>query len=245
MRPYTTTTPKPLLPLERDGSSMLDYSIKTLTRQNFVDIFINYSYGLSLFESLVKKYKQNANIHLLDDRSVIGQGGIILGNLPVFDKFDCLLCLNGDTFVNVDFKALVDSSELDKCLFLSDPSIKKAKPYLLLDKTDRLIGYESPSRGDYYFYSGVSEDDLLKKANYLGVTLIPTGFLKSMVLDTDFMGLFGRDDLFERLSVRGSWAYPTEDANTKNFLSMDTCEEYERILENNDCSRPVLHTKIE
>ncbi len=244
LRPHTLSTPKPLLPLENDGSCMLDYSVRELMRQGFVDIFINYSYGLNLFEDVIKRYHQEANITLLDDLSVLGQGGIILKYSSSFKDYDYLLCLNGDTFVDTNLTNFVERGSFEKCLILSDSSIEKAKSYLLIDDCNRVIGYQSPTRGDYYFYPGVSKNDLFGKVNYLGVSLIPVKTLSNVLLDTGFMGLFGRDDLFERFFVRGVSTYPSRDVNIRKFLSMDTCEEYERILEDNGCTRPILHPKI-
>ena len=242
LQPYTLQIPKPLLPIDLDNSCMLSRTLDAVVAQKLSDFFINYSYGKEAFERIVNRYTDRAKITLINDENILGQGGILLENRSMLMKYDYILCLNGDTFVHIDYENLLVKNLSDSSLFLSDPKEEKAKPNLFMNKFGQLIGYESPSRGDSYFYRGVNSSELFSKKNYLGVALIPTRSLQNIYYGGDFLGLFGRDDLFERMFVKGFYTKSFENVVIDKFITMDTCEEYERILKENGCTRPILHS---
>lgn len=242
LQPYTLQIPKPLLPIDSDNSCMLSRTLDAIVAQKLSDIFINYSYGKEAFEKVVNRYTDRAKITLINDENILGQGGILLESRFMLMKYDYILCLNGDTFVRTDYEKLLEKNLNNLSLFLSDRKEGKAKPNLFMNELAQLIGYESPTRGDSYFYSGVRPADLFSKKNYLGVALIPTRFLQDINYNGNFLGFFGRDDLFERMFVKGFYTKSFENVVIKEFITMDTCEEYERILKENGCTRPVLHS---
>gem|GEM_PF-1248839 len=243
LQPYTTDTPKPLLPLDDSGESMLDHIIKQLTLWGIGEACINYSYGKDKFQKLLAKHSNQINIKLINDEEIVGQGGILLKTLNDLKNYDAVLCLNGDTYVDLDHGKLIKELNLNSISFLSNNAYEKAKPYLLLDSNNRLVGYQSPTREDFYFFKSVPNTKEFKKVNYLGLCVIPTKPLLTVNYDGEVLGLFGRDDLFERLYDHGVYSSPLENIGIKDFLSIDTCEEYERILKKNGSTRPILHTK--
>ncbi len=151
-----------------------------------------------------------------------------------------ILCLNGDTYIDLDYGNLIKSTDITAAHFLSDLVVEKAKPYLLVDKKDNIIGYQSPTRGDLYFYPGIEATKPARKLNYLGVISIPTKLLSGIPYDGSFLGFFGRDDLMERLYLKSCVTVPFTDVAVNEFISIDTCEEYERILKENGYTRPIL-----
>ena len=241
LQPYTLRVPKPLLPIDSDNSCMLDRILNAVVTEHLNDVFINYSYGKEAFEKVVNKYTGRAKVTLINDESILGQGGILLESRSMLMKYDYILCLNGDTFVRTDYENLLVKNLSDFSLFLSDSKEEKAKPNLFMNEFGQLVGYESPSRGDSYFYRGVTSSELFSKKNYLGVALIPTKSLQDIDYGGDFLGFFGRDDLFERMFVKGFYTKSFESVIVDKFITMDTCEEYERILKENGCTRPILH----
>jgi ADP-glucose pyrophosphorylase len=242
LQPYTLETPKPLLPIDNQGGCILSCILENLIGQEIREVFINYSYGKDYFVKLAANYRQKIRITLIPDEQVLGQGGILIQNRELLKNYDAVLCLNGDTLVELNYNHLIKLHDLTKSYFLSDTSVEKAKPYLLLDDGGNLIGYQSPTRDDLYFYPSISADRLKEKVNYLGVILIPTNFLVDLTFDGNFLGLFGRDDLTERLYLKGRFTRPFANVTVEAFISMDTCEEYERILQENGHTRPILRS---
>lgn len=243
LQPYTADTPKPLLPLNDAGDCMLDRIVKQLVLWGIEEAYINYSYSKEKFQKLVARHSRQLSIKLVNDEQVVGQGGILLKTLDDLRNYDAILCLNGDTYVDLDHEKLLEELDLNAISFLSDNDFDKAKPYLLLDSSDRLVGYQSPTRDDLYFFKSAHNNKEYRKVNYLGLCIIPIKPLLNIEYDGIFLGLFGRDDLFERLYDRGIYASPLKNVAIKGFLSIDTCEEYERLLKNNVSTRPILHTK--
>jgi len=241
LQPHTLQIPKPLLPVCDDGSCMLSKTLDVVIKNGLHDVIINYSYGGLLFSKLIKTYENKISCNLIDDRNVLGQGGILLKVRHLLKEYDRILCLNGDTFVDTDYADISERASDNHSVFLSNLHEEKIKPYLLLDTLGRLIGYQSPTRGDYYFYPGVAPSDLKDTQNYLGVLVTPVKPLLDVSYDNTFLGFFGRDDLFERLYLKGSYITSYTDSHIKEFMSMDTCEDYERILKENGCTKPVLH----
>lgn len=221
---------------------MLDRIIKQLTLWGIGETCINYSYGKGKFLKLVAEHSSLINIKLINDEEIVGQGGILLKTLNDLKNYDAVLCLNGDTYVDLDHGKLLEGLDLNSISFLSNNAFDKAKPYLLLDSSDRLIGYQSPTRDDLYFFKLAHNNKEFRKVNYLGLCVIPIKPLLNIKYDGTFLGLFGRDDLFELLYDRGIYASPLKNVAIKDFLSIDTCEEYERLLKNNGSTRPILHT---
>lgn len=243
LQPYTIDTPKPLLPLNDVGDSMLDYILEQLVLWGIEEAYINYSYGKDKFQKLIAKHSSRLSIKLVNDEQIVGQGGILLKTVNDLKNYDAILCLNGDTYIDLDHGKLIEELDLNAISFLSDNAFDKAKPYLLLNPKNRLVGYQSPTRDDLYFFKSVQNTQGFKKVNYLGLCVVPVDPLLDIKYDGTFLGLFGRDDLFERLYERGVYASPLKNIAIKDFLSIDTCEEYERLLKKNGSARSILHTK--
>jgi len=229
LAPLTDATPKPLLPLNAD-LSMLDLILCRLITDGFEEAFVNYSYRLDLFEKVKSKYEEKICIHLVEDTSVLGHGGILLKVASLFADTGFVLGINGDTYAGYNLDTLKDAVNplTDVCIFCDD-SLEELPKTLLVSKTQDLLGILKKD-GSPYFYSNTPKNPEIIYRNNPGMCVVSTHALKSACnsYDNSFLGFFGENDLFEKLS---GMKYKVKVANMKysEYFSMNTPKDYSRL----------------
>jgi NDP-sugar pyrophosphorylase family protein len=96
--------PKPLIPIQ--GKPFLEHQLEQLRTQGFHDFVLCVSYRA---EQIVDHFQDGAawgvRIHYSYEREPLGTAGALRYSAPYW-KGTCLV-LNGDTFINADFRALI------------------------------------------------------------------------------------------------------------------------------------------
>lgn len=104
LRPYTTTFPKPLMPV--GGRPIIEIIIKQLKKKGIEDLIISVSHLRELIMAFLNNgSKWGVNIkYALEEQPLGTAGGLGLFKEELKDTF---LMINGDTLTNLDFSRLV------------------------------------------------------------------------------------------------------------------------------------------
>lgn len=221
LRPLTHELPKPLIPVQGD-KTIIDLIIDELIRNGFKRALINYSYGKEYYLELQKRYAATITLELVDDHSVCGQGGILIKEREALQKYDTVLCLNGDTIIICDIAALIKRSKKTEAVLLTDNALP-VHPNLLCDPDGVICGRESALRtGKEVWYK--PQPATVTTHNYLGVALFPTQALQTVNLTGEFMGFFGAGELVDQLTKHHLVLKVTQ-VPVDLFLTANTVEE--------------------
>lgn len=225
LRPLTEKTPKPLLEII-NSNSLIDFTIESLFEADITDLFINYSYGEDLFKEKLEKYKTKFNISLWKEEEPMGQGGTILKNIASLNKYNRVLCSNGDTFAKYNRNDFLNkhNSSNSSLTILSDNS-KDLPRDILVSFSNEIKGCRLNNKP--YLYKNTLLK-FFKRINYLGEFIFNPNDIPKKDFTQEFRGLFGSDDLIDILSKEGrkSKAFSQK---IEYFLSMNTIEEYENV----------------
>lgn len=112
LRPITDTCPKPLVKV--GGKELLVWHIEKLKQVGITDILINSAY---LSEKIVDFIGDGSKFGVKVTHSVEGASGLetaggIIKALPFFEGKDFLV-VNGDTFINADYKQFLEPLETE------------------------------------------------------------------------------------------------------------------------------------
>jgi NDP-sugar pyrophosphorylase family protein len=225
LAPLTNKTPKVLLPV-KGSETLLDYNIKGMISVGIKNIIINYSYAEGLFKECINKYKKEIDIHLYYENEPLGHGKTLLNNYEYLSNFKYVFCSNGDTIVNYDYSFFSNTIYKNhiEAILLSDKRFTAIPNNVITDISNRVVGYKS-TKGDF-FYKG--KPFLKKRYNFLGEYIIKREALKGMNNEDDFIGIWGEDDIFERI-VKNSGTIKIQNQNTNFMLTMNTMEEYNEL----------------
>ena len=151
LRPITDTIPKPLVKV--GDITLLEWHIKKLKKAGITDILINSAY---LHDKIVSYIGDGSLYGVKVTHSVEGDSGLetaggIINALPFFGK-DEFLVVNGDTFVDADYKDLLRPLKDGKVcqLYLTDNPPHNLKGDFSLDESGSCF------RGEGYTFSGAA-----------------------------------------------------------------------------------------
>ncbi|WP_339021536.1 N-acetylmuramate alpha-1-phosphate uridylyltransferase MurU [Aeromonas salmonicida] len=106
MRPLTDTLPKPLL--AAGGKPLIVHHIEKLKAAGVTELVINHAWlGHKLVEALGDGSAFGVSIHWSAEASALETAGGIVQALPLFGA-DPFLVINGDTWLNLDYRTLVN-----------------------------------------------------------------------------------------------------------------------------------------
>jgi len=121
MRPLTDTTPKPLLPVA--GKPLIGYHLEALAKAGIRDVVINLSWlGEKIRTQLGDGAAFGVRISYTDEGPVaLETGGGIFNAMPLLGPGPFLV-VNGDTWTDIDFRALeLDSEALARLVLVPNP----------------------------------------------------------------------------------------------------------------------------
>jgi MurNAc alpha-1-phosphate uridylyltransferase len=121
MRPLTDTTPKPLLPVA--GKPLIGYHLEALAKAGIRDVVINLSWlGEKIRAALGDGSAYGVRISYTEEGPVaLETGGGIFNALPLLGPGPFLV-VNGDTWTDIDFRALdLDSAALARLVLVPNP----------------------------------------------------------------------------------------------------------------------------
>ena len=121
MRPLTDTTPKPLLPVA--GKPLIGYHLEALAKAGIRDVVINLSWlGEKIRATLGDGSAYGVRLSYTEEGPVaLETGGGIFNALPLLGPGPFLV-VNGDTWTDIDFRALeLDSEALARLVLVPNP----------------------------------------------------------------------------------------------------------------------------
>ncbi|MDY5324029.1 MAG: nucleotidyltransferase family protein [Succinivibrio sp.] len=150
LRPITDTCPKPLVKV--GGKELLVWHIEKLKQVGITDILINSAY---LSEKIVDFIGDGSKFGVKVTHSVEGASGLetaggIIKALPFFEGQDFLV-VNGDTFIDADYKQFLEPLEIEylaRLYLVDNPSHNQ--------KGDFKIEDGKCYRGSDYTFSGTA-----------------------------------------------------------------------------------------
>ena len=150
LRPITDTCPKPLVKV--GGKELLVWHIEKLKQVGITDILINSAY---LSEKIVDFIGDGSKFGVKVTHSVEGASGLetaggIIKALPFFEGKDFLV-VNGDTFIDADYKQFLEPLETE---YLARLYLVDNPPHN--QKGDFKIEDGKCYRGSYYTFSGTA-----------------------------------------------------------------------------------------
>ena len=150
LRPITDTCPKPLVKV--GGKELLVWHIEKLKQVGITDILINSAY---LSEKIVDFIGDGSKFGVKVTHSVEGASGLetaggIIKALPFFEGQDFLV-VNGDTFIDADYKQFLEPLEIE---YLARLYLVDNPPHN--QKGDFKIENGKCYRGSDYTFSGTA-----------------------------------------------------------------------------------------
>lgn len=116
MRPLTDSLPKPLLAV--GGKPLIVHHIEKLKAAGVTDLVINHAWlGHKLVEALGDGRAFGVSIHWSAEESALETAGGIVQALPLLGS-DPFLVINGDTWLDLDYRTLVSQSLGDQLAHL-------------------------------------------------------------------------------------------------------------------------------
>lgn len=224
LKPLTNTTPKPLLPV--GDSSMLEINLERLVSKGFTKIYASFSYRKDLFEEVTKKFKNKAEITLVEDKKVSGQASTLRDNIDLFGEDEVLLGLNGDTFIDFDLNTALNNLPHQKATVFGSPDVRDL-PKELLCEENKLKGARLNEKD--YLYTETAAT--LKRKNNIGMHVLPVELIKCAEDTKGFLGFFGERDLFDIAIKEGKTVY-YKDIPVQEFWTFNTPEEYNKVKSN-------------
>lgn len=155
LRPFTYVIPKPLLPLW--DITILEYTIQSLTKDGFNEIFLMTSYQHEKFKQCheyEKKYSIKVNI-CFEGKKMGTAGGIMLLKDRLDDNF---LALNGDLIVKMNFYSMFNyhlNNKADITVGTTEFSLTVPHGVIELNKDNELINMIEKPKYSFVINSGI------------------------------------------------------------------------------------------
>jgi len=226
LRPITLTTPKPLVKVH--GKPILEYNLDLMLSLGIKDVVINAFHLKEQFKPYEGTYKGRLNVKVSYENIILGHGGGLVNALP-FINHDFILAINGDTILTFQKEALMtpfkrissSSNKLDLEIAVMNDSVT---PLAIQDGI--LIGIGNKK------YIETKNEKNVKRYNALGLYLMKKTTLELIKPEDGFMGIFGEDDLIDRLYEHKSVAKTFEINDYKRY-EITTPEDLEKINSQN------------
>lgn len=214
LRQVVKDRPKPMALV--NGKPFLEYVINNLKSMGIKDIILATGYK----EDIIREYFGNGehlgvNIDYSKEESPLGTGGAIK-NAERFIKHDEVFVLNGDTYLNVDLKAMMDFHRESKSFFtMALRKVEDGSRYgsVKLAENSQILSFEEKvglnlnkdkdiskykwidERRDINKKNHISDDNCIDKGKYInaGVYLIDSSILnyieenKNVSLEKDIL----------------------------------------------------------
>lgn len=203
--------PKALAPIQ--GKPFLAYLFEYLESQGITDIIIAVHYLAEKIISWVESYETNLSITFVKEDQPLLTGGAIVNALSVYPKKNPVFVLNGDTFMKLDYQAMVAKHlqnhadlTMTVCKIKDNPRYGK----VIINNSNRVTGF------------GETETNLINA----GVYLIQPELFSSYCMPRQFS--FEQDFLPYYLATLNAQAFLSDDY----FIDIGVPEDYLRA--NND-----------
>lgn len=156
MRPFTLTTPKPLVPLL--GKPLIDYPLRQLKAAGIRHIMVNHAWlGQQIVDYLTQKDAEGLQINFSKEDEPLETGGGIFKVLPWLTQGEdpFFLVMNADVYSDFDLSVLLnvslDEKDLGCLVMIENPDWHSEGDFRLSDN-----GYLSDSDGRSLTFSGIS-----------------------------------------------------------------------------------------
>lgn len=108
LRPFTLTTPKPLLPI--GNKPLLAYHLDSLRAHHVSSVLINTHHLPEQIEKFVEEYQaahSNLSITTIFEPELLGSAGTVKANEAFFRDVNDFFIIYGDNFTNIDYLKLL------------------------------------------------------------------------------------------------------------------------------------------
>ena len=145
---FTKNRPKALV--EISGITLLEAAIRKLKIHGVEEIIINVHHFADMIEEyLVKKRNFNIRIELSDEREqLLETGGGLMKASWFFDDNEPFITYNVDILTSLDISSLVRYHKTTNALVTLACKERNTQRYFLIDKSNRLCGWENIKTGD-------------------------------------------------------------------------------------------------
>lgn len=184
LRPMTDTRPKALVEIQ--GVSLLEITLEQLLRSGFTDLVINVHHFAGQIVDFLERHKYfSSNIRISDESGLLlDTGGAIKKAAGLFNPEQPLLVHNVDILTNLDFNSLLADHLASQALATLAVKERSSTRYLLIDKDNRLCGWEYPDRNL----------KICTRENTRGLT--KTAFSGVYILSGEILDRFPDEDVF-------------------------------------------------
>ncbi len=225
LRPYTLETPKPLLPLP--GNTFQLYEVcKNLHEAGFTRAIVNYSYAEDKFKEASDRILKelNVSITLSYEKEPLGPAGG-MKSAEVLIDVPKILGINGDTITNIPTNML--SQMYDLCS-------ERFGLVFVGKKTEgaNVIGVNNKNEVVKFREKKLMPGEAVDWWDFAGIYYVKLSKLR-LVPENEFFGLWGEDDLVERLYKNNSIVRMVSIPESQKWITIDTTEKYEEILKLN------------
>jgi NDP-sugar pyrophosphorylase family protein len=220
LRPYTTTLPKPLMPIGED-CSILEIVLRQLARHGFVSVTVAIGHLGQLIQALVGDGSQwGLEVDYATEDQPLGTIGPVL---QVLDRMpDEFLVMNGDILTDLDYAQLLESHRASKAPITVATYAREVKiDFGVLETADRSV-------------IGFTEKPTLSYTVSMGVYAISKATLRRYPAGQ----AFGFDDLMKDLLARGDapFSFPFDGY----WLDIGRPDDYDRANAEFERMRPQL-----
>jgi NDP-sugar pyrophosphorylase family protein len=148
LQPLTDEKPKALLKFQ--GKTMLEHVISQITGHGIKDIIVNVHHHADQIITFVKNNNYfGINISFSDEREqLMDTGGGILKAQWFLDGFGPFLVHNVDIFSDIDLKKYFKAHAAGRAIATLAVTDRKSSRNLLIDKENRLCGWENKRSGE-------------------------------------------------------------------------------------------------
>lgn len=195
LRPYTETTPKPLLKV--GNKEIISYNFDRLFQFGIVNQHVTVNYLGEQLVEYCKDYNSDINFSMVHEENFLGTAG----SLSLIDEFqnDIVLLMNSDLLTNIDYEDFYKSFvEKGADMMVASIPYNVDLPYAILDATNRKVkSFKEKPSYTYYANAGIY---LIKKEL---LSLIP----KDKVYNaTDLMeDVIDKGENLIHYPIRGYW----------------------------------------
>jgi NDP-sugar pyrophosphorylase family protein len=220
LRPYTTTLPKPLMPIGED-CSILEIVLRQLARHGFVSVTVAIGHLGQLIQALVGDGSQwGLEVDYATEDQPLGTIGPVL---QVLDRLpDEFLVMNGDILTDLDYAQLLESHRASQAPITVATYAREVKiDFGVLETADRSV-------------IGFTEKPTLSYTVSMGVYAISKATLRRYPAGQ----AFGFDDLMKDLLARGD--APVSFPFDGYWLDIGRPDDYDRANAEFERMRPQL-----
>ncbi|MES2219126.1 MAG: nucleotidyltransferase family protein [Pseudomonadota bacterium] len=211
LRSVLADVPKPMAPLH--GKPFLAYLLYYLKGQGVTDVALSVHYLREQIEAYFGNSYKEISIQYAVEERPLGTGGAIIKSLPLTDPSRPVFVLNGDTFLQMDYRAmLVMHHQHGGLLSMALRSVDDCSRYGVVMTENNVITAFKEQGGSY--------PGLINA----GVYLLNANLFRGRSFPEQFS--FERDFLFPEVASIKPQAFVVEDY----FIDIGVPEDYERAM---------------